>query len=158
MKYLWHLLLLLQVFLAKGQEVDSLLFFQLNAQLKKPGDSLIIGYFTWENCSWGSSWLDFDENEQKSNALVKFLETNPSLKIEIGKHTDCRGRDEYNLLYSQRIAEQAKDVLVKKGIDETRIRAKGYGETQPIVKCAKCEKCQEEVHRKNSRFVVRVLE
>ena len=158
MNYLWIPFFCLQFFAVSGQQPDSLLLAQLNAHLKKPGDSLVIGYMNWENCNWGGSWLDFDENEQKTNALVKFLGVHPDLKIEIARHTDCRGRTEYNQQYSQKLAGQVKDILVKKGIAEARLVARGYGESRPVVHCPSCEKCTEDIHRKNSRFVVRLLE
>lgn len=158
MKNLWVALLWFQTLPASGQQPDSLLLVQLNVQLKKPGDSVVVAYMNRENCNWGCTWLDFDDNEQKTNALVQFLEANPHLKIEIARHTDCRGRDEYNLQYSQKQADQIKSALVKKGIAGHRMTARGYGETQPVVACPKCEKCDEEVHWKNSRFVVRLLE
>jgi outer membrane protein OmpA-like peptidoglycan-associated protein len=64
--------------------------------------------------------------------LVSFLEDNPEIKIELGSHTDSRGDDDYNRDLSQRRAESAVAYIVSKGIDKNRIRARGYGETQPI--------------------------
>lgn len=64
--------------------------------------------------------------------LVRFLKDNPEIKIELGSHTDSRGGDEYNRDLSQRRAESAVSYIISQGIDKNRIRARGYGETQPI--------------------------
>jgi OmpA-OmpF porin, OOP family len=63
---------------------------------------------------------------------VKVLIEYPNLSIEIQGHTDNRGKDEYNLDLSQRRADAVKAYMVKKGAPEERIRARGYGMSQPI--------------------------
>jgi len=65
--------------------------------------------------------------------LFKSMKENPKMIIEIGGHTDDTGDDEYNLKLSQKRAEAIRDYLIKKGIQPERIKAKGYGETEPIV-------------------------
>ena len=57
---------------------------------------------------------------------------NESIIIEIGSHTDSRGTDLYNETLSQNRAQSVVDYLVSKGIDKKRIKAKGYGEKEPI--------------------------
>lgn len=52
--------------------------------------------------------------------------------IEFGGHTDNVGSDETNLRLSQERVNSVKTYLVDKGINEARIAAVGYGETQPI--------------------------
>ncbi|MBV6644899.1 MAG: PD40 domain-containing protein [Cyclobacteriaceae bacterium] len=66
------------------------------------------------------------------NKAVELLENNGSMVIEVGGHTDSQGSDEQNLKLSQARANSVKDYLVLAGIVDTRIRAKGYGESQPI--------------------------
>jgi outer membrane protein OmpA-like peptidoglycan-associated protein len=63
---------------------------------------------------------------------VKVLTEYPNLYIEIQGHTDNRGKDEYNLDLSQRRADAVKGYMVKKGVAEERLRARGYGMTQPV--------------------------
>ena len=77
--------------------------------------------------------------------LVTIMKDNPTLKIELGSHTDVRGRDAYNQQLSQNRAKSAVDYIISKGIDAERITAKGYGETELIVKDAKTE----EEHQRN---------
>lgn len=83
-------------------------------------------------------FYDFDratlrpESVEELNRLVKLMKDIPSLKIEISSHTDNYGSDEYNMKLSQDRAKSVVDFLIKVGISENRLVAKGYGETQPI--------------------------
>ncbi|MBX2973517.1 MAG: OmpA family protein, partial [Flavobacteriales bacterium] len=64
--------------------------------------------------------------------LVKLLQANPSLRIELGGHTDNVGADAANLTLSDQRAKAVRDYVIGKGIEGTRITAKGYGETKPV--------------------------
>jgi outer membrane protein OmpA-like peptidoglycan-associated protein len=54
------------------------------------------------------------------------------VKIEIGGHTDNVGADDANLLLSENRAKAVVEYVVSKGIEASRVSAKGYGETVPI--------------------------
>lgn len=56
----------------------------------------------------------------------------PSLKLEIGGHTDSRGTAPYNLKLSQRRADAVMRYLVGKGASAENLSAKGYGLTRPV--------------------------
>lgn len=86
--------------------------------------------------------------------LVKILEDNPEIKIELSSHTDSRADDDYNLSLSQRRADSAVAYIITKGIDQSRMRARGYGETQLIIKDAQTE----EEHQVNRRTEFKVYE
>ncbi len=73
------------------------------------------------------------ESFAELNQLIELLNKNPQRKNEVGGHTDDVGDDASNLSLSQRRAEAVKDYLVKNGVAESRVQAKGYGETQPQV-------------------------
>lgn len=64
--------------------------------------------------------------------LVKYMNIKKDEKIEIGGHTDSSGIEEKNVLLSQQRAEVIKAYLVKNGIPEANVFAKGYGSSQPI--------------------------
>jgi len=67
------------------------------------------------------------------DAVAATLQGNPSISlIEIQGHTDERGDDAYNLDLSDRRAHSVRDYLIGKGVDEKRLTAQGYGETQPL--------------------------
>lgn len=63
--------------------------------------------------------------------LIDVLNLNSNITIELMSHTDFRGSDADNMLLSQRRAQSVVDYLIKKGIDQQRLVAKGYGESQP---------------------------
>ncbi|WP_258098483.1 OmpA family protein [Marinoscillum pacificum] len=66
------------------------------------------------------------------NKAVDLLKDNNTMVIEIGGHTDDVGSDELNLSLSQTRADAVRQYMVLAGIEENRVRSKGYGETQPI--------------------------
>lgn len=65
--------------------------------------------------------------------FAEFLEANPTISILIQGHTDNEGNAENNLTLSQERAESVKNYLIKLGIDKSRLKAKGYGQTLPKV-------------------------
>ncbi len=64
--------------------------------------------------------------------LVRLLEENPTMEIELSAHTDSKGSDEYNMKLSDDRAKSVVDYLVSKGIDPSRMIARGYGEMMPV--------------------------
>jgi outer membrane protein OmpA-like peptidoglycan-associated protein len=64
--------------------------------------------------------------------LTGLLKSNPTLRIELGGHTDNVGADAANMTLSDQRAKAVRDYVVAKGIDGSRITAKGYGETRPV--------------------------
>ena len=67
------------------------------------------------------------------------LEKNPEMKVEVQGHTDNTGTAEYNQWLSEKRAQKVTDYLVSKGIDPSRLEAKGYGFTQPVASNATAE-------------------
>lgn len=88
--------------------------------------------------------------------LVQTLMDNPTVTIELSSHTDCRGKDAYNMNLSQKRAKAAVDYLIIEGIAAGRVKSKGYGESKPSETCV-CEKCSEEQHQRNRRTEFKVL-
>ncbi len=52
--------------------------------------------------------------------------------VEIGGHTDSQGSDTYNLRLSESRANAVRNYLIQRGVEATRLIAKGYGESMPI--------------------------
>ena len=73
------------------------------------------------------------ESTGELNKLVQFLNANPTMKIEIGGHTDSDGDKKRNLTLSENRAKSVYNYLIKNGIDATRLTYKGYGDTKPVV-------------------------
>ncbi|MCP3930516.1 MAG: OmpA family protein [Bacteroidetes bacterium] len=109
-------------------------------------------------------YYDYNKADIKKEAareldkLILLLKDNPVLVVELGSHTDSRGSDKYNLKLSQKRAESAvKYIIDYGGIDPTRIKAKGYGETQLVNKCLNGVKCSAEEHQKNRRTELKIV-
>ncbi|HVZ55512.1 MAG TPA: OmpA family protein [Chitinophagaceae bacterium] len=66
------------------------------------------------------------------NQIASLLKKDPSLKFEIGGHTDNTGNAAHNLALSQQRADAVKAQLVTMGIEDGRLTTKGYGDTKPI--------------------------
>ena len=83
-------------------------------------------------------FFDFDKSDLKPESipeltkLVNLLNEYPSIRVEIGAHTDWDGSDEYNVGLSQRRAQSVVNWLIENGIVDSRLVSKGYGETTPI--------------------------
>lgn len=88
--------------------------------------------------------------------VVQFLDDNPTIKVELGSHTDSRGSDVSNQTLSQKRAQSAVDFIVQKGININRITAKGYGESKLKNRCANGVNCTEEEHQQNRRTEIRI--
>jgi peptidoglycan-associated lipoprotein len=107
-------------------------------------------------------YYDFDKWNIREDAaieldkLVKILNDNPTIDIEMGSHTDSRGSDTYNMVLSDKRAKAAVDYLVFKGIDAKRLTWKGYGESKLVNNCANDIKCSVEEHQKNRRTEFKV--
>jgi len=108
-------------------------------------------------------YYDFDKWNIRADAaveldkLVKIMTDNPTIWIELGSHTDSRGKDNYNLDLSQKRAESAVQYIISRGINKNRITAKGYGETQLLNKCANGVNCTEEEHQLNRRTEFKIV-
>ena len=79
-----------------------------------------------------------DEPTAKSKKILdqiaETLKKYPKVRIEIAGYTDSDGAAKRNLILSQRRARSVKNYLVKKGIEPSRLVAKGYGESHPLFK------------------------
>ena len=66
------------------------------------------------------------------NEVVKVMNENPSYNLDINGHTDSKGAATMNLDLSQRRAEAVMNYLTKQGVEASRLKATGYGQTIPV--------------------------
>lgn len=101
-------------------------------------------------------YFDFDkytlkpESFKAINRVAKLMKAFPTMVIEIAGHTDSINRSKdpnYNITLSELRAQEVKKALVKEGIEDFRIIARGYGETRPIA-----DNSTEEGRAKNRRI------
>lgn len=85
--------------------------------------------------------------------VYNFLDENPTVKIEIGGHTNNIPEDEYCNTLSMARARSVKEYLVQKGISEERIETMGYGKNYPIASNKTIAG-----RKKNQRVEIKILE
>jgi outer membrane protein OmpA-like peptidoglycan-associated protein len=95
------------------------------------------------------------------NKIIKIMNDNPTLEIELGSHTDCRGTLEFNNELSKERAESSAEFIKKRITNPTRITSFGYGETKLVNDCG-CEgdvesTCTEEQHQANRRTEFKII-
>ena len=103
------------------------------------------------------------DSEIELAKILDVLEQYPTMEIDVRSHTDCRQTAKYNKALSDRRAKSTKAWLLLKGINKSRITAKGYGESQLVNDCG-CEPtnespCTDAQHQENRRseFIITKL-
>lgn len=92
-----------------------------------PKDPILLPEILYEVGKW-----DLREQYQDSLIdLIKTLEANPTIVIELRSHTDSRRIPMTNDTLSQRRSQSVVDYLIIRGIPSGRLVAKGYGEKIP---------------------------
>ena len=94
-----------------------------------PGDALVLQNIQFE---FNSAALT-EDSQSGIEMLTAFLNRNPELKVELAGHTDDVGNANYNLKLSSERAVVVRNALIDKGIDASRLTAKGYGANKPLV-------------------------
>ena len=124
-----------------------------NIVMIKAGDLVTLDNIHYDSGKWEVR----PDAAKELNRLVATLRKYPSLKIEIGSHTDSQGDAQFNQYLSERRAKAALNYLTSKGISRSRLSARGYGESQLLNQCKDGVLCTEEEHERNRRTELKVL-
>lgn len=79
-----------------------------------------------------AKWELKPQYQDSLQGLIQTLRDNPNIVVELASHTDARDTHEKNDVLSQRRAQSVVDYLIVRGIDPSRLVAKGYGERVPL--------------------------
>lgn len=79
------------------------------------------------------SWELTPDSEDGLNALVKLLNDNPNITIEMAAHTDMVGNNAANQELSLKRAQSVVNYLIKAGVEKERLTPVGYGEEKPVI-------------------------
>jgi OmpA-OmpF porin, OOP family len=121
--------------------------YEVEVQIEPPKE------FILDNVYFDSGKATLKPASSKAlNDLVAVLKLKNTMQIQIQGHTDNVGNDEVNLKLSQDRADAVKKYLVTKGINESRVQAKGFGPTRPIA-----DNSSEQGKSKNRRTSLKVL-
>lgn len=105
-------------------------------------------------------YFDFNKSEitaqgaSELDKLVTVMNEHPKMIIFVKSHTDLQGNEAYNLKLSNKRADATVNYILSKGINKNRISGKGFGETEPKIKC---EICNEEQNIKNRRSEFKII-
>jgi outer membrane protein OmpA-like peptidoglycan-associated protein len=137
--------------------------FHLKFLLEKPE----IGVDLAKTLELNPIYFDLDKSNIRPDAkieldkIVKIMNDNPTIEIELGSHTDCRSSIAYNKALSARRAKSSADYIKARITNPKRIYGKGYGESQLVNDC-ECEgavvsTCTEEEHQANRRTEFKIV-
>lgn len=137
--------------IASAEAVDDLTRMPLEMSLPKAkkGERISIESLRFKT---GSANLE-PESLVVLDHLLKMMQGNLALEIEIAGHTDSTGSPERNLALSHRRAAATAGWLIRNGILSTRIRTAGYGDTKPVA-----DNSTEKGRRKNRRTEITILD
>jgi outer membrane protein OmpA-like peptidoglycan-associated protein len=112
-------------------------------------------------------YFDYNKSDLRADALleldkiVKVMNENPAMVVELGSHTDCKGIASYNMTLSENRAKSSVEYIKSKISKPERLFSKGYGETMLKNNCAcenfKVSKCSEDEHQLNRRTELLIL-
>ena len=103
--------------------------FTINFQLSSISKPVQMGNIFFEFGKWDLT----STSETGLQALVKLLNDNPNITIEISAHTDFIGNNEANKILSEKRAKSVVNYLITAGIVADRLTSVGYGEEKPVV-------------------------
>lgn len=102
-------------------------------------------------------WDILPESATELDKIVKILNDNKNVNIELSSHTDSRGSAQYNEKLSAKRAQSATAYITSKGINSFRIKAVGYGEKYISNRCFDNIQCSEDEHLQNRRTEFKVI-
>ena len=144
-----------EIISTKGKKQSENMYVKLKMELER---IIVNKPIVLENIYYDLDKFDIRADAADGlNNLVKILNDNPGISVELSSHTDSRADDRYNDVLSQKRAESAVNYIIAHGISSARITAKGYGERQLVNKCANDVSCTEEEHQQNRRTEFKVL-
>ncbi|WP_247232569.1 carboxypeptidase regulatory-like domain-containing protein [Telluribacter sp. SYSU D00476] len=122
-------------------------------KMLKVGDVVTLDNIYYDSGKWEIR----PDAARELDKMVATMRKYPSLRIEIGSHTDSQGNAQFNQYLSERRARAALNYMASKGIARNRMTSKGYGESSLINQCKDGVLCTQEEHQRNRRTEFKVL-
>ncbi len=111
------------------------------------GETIVLRHVFFKQ----SEYTLLDASYPELNKLLRTLQAQPDMQIEVGGHTDNVGDARLNMALSENRAKVVAHYLIRHGISEQRIEAKGYGSTHPVA-----DNADEEGRTRNRRVEITV--
>jgi OOP family OmpA-OmpF porin len=100
----------------------------ISIESAKAGDTIVLSGVTFNT---GKATL-MANAKTILNGVAKQLMSRPSLKVEIGGHTDSKGTPAGNQKLSERRAASVRNYLIEQGLNPDQLTAVGYGQNVPV--------------------------
>ncbi|MFK7951659.1 MAG: OmpA family protein [Ekhidna sp.] len=71
-------------------------------------------------------------SDSEIESVFELLSENPSIYVEISGHTDSTGSEKYNKVLSEKRAQTIYNELIKRGVESSRLKYKGYADKKPL--------------------------
>jgi outer membrane protein OmpA-like peptidoglycan-associated protein len=97
--------------------------------VKRPKEPVPIPDFQYE---FGRAEFTKESGAILDKMLIDVMKANPEIIVQVQSHTDSKGNELFNQKLSQKRADQIVNYVVSKGIEPSRIRGIGLGESQPV--------------------------
>lgn len=147
--------------IAYNGKIDQTGLIQLHEKLNVELQAVAIGGDLAKTLAIKPIYFDLGKYNIRKDAaieldkIVKVMNENPTMVIELGSHTDCRSSVQFNQTLSSNRAKASAEYIQKRISNPSRISGKGYGESRLLNDCG-CEgtvksTCTEEQHQLNRR-------
>ena len=154
-------------YISQEAKLSQVLEMESHIELEYKLKQLDIGVEIGAELALNPIYFDVDKSNIRPDAaieldkIVKFMNENPTVVIELGSHTDCRASEDYNKALSNRRAVSSANYIKSRIKNGKRIYGKGYGESQLVNDCG-CEgevisDCSEEEHQANRRTEFKII-
>lgn len=126
---------------------------------------LRVGQYIRFNLIFGCDYPEYSpSNNPTIDTLLFVLRKNPMTVWEVGAYSDCRASREYNERLTTGRARFVWELLIEKGISQSRLTYHGYGENKLLNNCG-CEpndegpgaNCTEAEHQVNRRYELTII-
>lgn len=134
--------------------IDIKEFIEVEMEIIEVGKTIEIPNIYYDVAKWNIR----EDAAIELAKVVQFMLDNETITIELGSHTDSRGSNSSNQTLSQKRAESAVNWIVSNGIDQSRISAKGYGETKIKNRCVDGVTCSKDEHQENRRTEIKIVD
>jgi outer membrane protein OmpA-like peptidoglycan-associated protein len=124
-----------------------------DTKLYRVGDVIKLENIYYEE----KSYKIRESAKKELDKLVNTLKKYPNMIIELSSHTDTRGNAITNLQLSEGRATEVFKYITSRGIDKTRVKSVGKGESEPINACSDGVQCTEAEHQRNRRTEFKIL-
>ncbi len=112
-----------------------------------------------ENINYAlGKWNINKKAREQLKTVILLMEDNPNLKLELGSHTDSRGKSSFNKNLSEKRARSAVEyIVINSNVNRDRVSSRGYGEEKILNKCKDGVICSESEHSINRRTELKIL-